>query len=333
MKVFIALSLMIGVTHAIFGSPGRSDNKKAHDKTKNEGDLMNIGSSGSSGGGSGTLTGIQVKPIFTGFKIKEKKVDPPPPPKKLTEETEDTDNTKEDMKKVTEIATMSMSEIMNKFPNRQFTFQELPAQSPKECAADKKCNPNAKRGIKKYKFGGFKKPEPVSFAMPGVCKPVDYCEDLTKLSAVHGGYIWPASINYPKCMECCLSHQEPVPVNKVERTVQIFIIPYSNDYSESRLAEHKYEEHQSCKCQCKVKEHHCDKRTQTYDPYNCRCDCRADARDNANCKASQQWSDTHCGCVCKYPDTVCGSGRVWKKETCSCEWQSHGGFGSFGNSG
>jgi len=323
MKFFIAFSLMVGVTHAIFGSPGgRADNKKDHDKSKNEGDLMNIGS-----GGTGTLTGIKVKPIFTGLNIK-----PAPPPTK-TEETEDTDNTdnaKQDMKRVTEISSMSMSEVISKFPNRQFTFQELPAQSAKECSADAKCNPNARKYTKKYKFGAFKKPEPVSFAMPGVCKPVDYCEDLTKLSAVHSGYIWPASINYPKCMECCLAHQEPVPVEKVERTVQIFVIPYSNDYSESKLVEHKYDEHKSCKCQCKVKEHQCDKRTQTYDPYNCRCDCKPDAKDNANCGVREQWSDTHCGCVCKYPDTVCGSGRKWSKETCSCEWQSHGGFGSLG---
>ena len=69
--------------------------------------------------------------------------------------------------------------------------------------------------------------------------------------------------------------------------LQLFLLI---DPTESRLEQHEYEEHQSCKCECKVKADQCDKRTQTYDPYNCRCDCNPDAEVNSKCLPTQQVS-------------------------------------------
>jgi len=316
-KLLLALVLVVGPTTALFGKKKTTSHQGASKEEENM----------QTGGGS-TNTGtfkfnVEKKPLFKiGTQPKPIKFGGglPIPQQPAKPVMFGGDREKEDMEKARQLSTMSIAQVLQKFPNKDFSFR------PQSKSFRKGDNLNAVPFLKisKGTEAGVvaKAPVPVEFPVPGVCKPVDYCEDLATLSKIKNGFIWPASITYPKCGGCCLPHQESVAVTKKQRKVHIVVISFVD--SSSTLAEHTYDEHESCECVCKVKKEQCNKVTQEYDPNNCRCNCKPDAKEKVKCGPNQQWSDIHCGCVCKFPDTQCGSYRTFDNQTCKCVYKTHG---------
>lgn len=80
------------------------------------------------------------------------------------------------------------------------------------------------------------------------------------------------------------------------------------------------EEDRECECECAVREHHCRRGSQYYDPSSCRCIC-SDAEARSQCLRNNMIWDTHsCSCSCPaHTWQACSTGYVFDfTRSCSC---------------
>ncbi|KAL3209615.1 hypothetical protein MRX96_038051 [Rhipicephalus microplus] len=75
-------------------------------------------------------------------------------------------------------------------------------------------------------------------------------------------------------------------------------------------------EHAQCRCECKVRPHHCS-RGQTYREDRCQCVCN-NAWMASHCSGAHVWDARHCACICRRADTECSTGMRFDRALCRC---------------
>jgi len=144
------------------------------------------------------------------------------------------------------------------------------------------------------------------------CKPHPTVVELQR----HSSYkLFPQCITVNRCGGCCSAADVMECVEDATSTKTINALKIPLDGTPPGMITVDYFNHDTCKCQCRIKQHHCINQ-QTYDPRNCQCQCTVKAQQ---CPADKQWDKQECGCTCKHNGSGCPNNFLWNKNTCKCQ--------------
>uniref|UniRef100_A0A182PQ57 Platelet-derived growth factor (PDGF) family profile domain-containing protein n=1 Tax=Anopheles epiroticus TaxID=199890 RepID=A0A182PQ57_9DIPT len=164
--------------------------------------------------------------------------------------------------------------------------------------------------------------DPGENPVPASCEPDLELVSLRPENLGAKYYHYPSCTRVKRCSGCCNTNQlvcEPV----ANRTIlyKVSIVEYRQNKKDrfSHLELVPVEEHVRCKCQCRVKEWHCNER-QVYNPNNCRCECLNKEERNVCAQESseKQWNPTNCSCDCLPRNEECTSGTHYDRSACKC---------------
>ncbi|XP_021924789.1 platelet-derived growth factor subunit B-like isoform X2 [Zootermopsis nevadensis] len=132
---------------------------------------------------------------------------------------------------------------------------------------------------------------------------------------------YPSCTRVERCGGCC-SHDllscQPTATELL--TFQVIETRYEGG-TKLRYKGKKYvtvEQHTKCKCDCKVKEEHCNK-LQQYEKSECSCTC-VNVDEEQKCIAENDtklWNPQECLCGCRYTKE-CSTGFYFDQKTCNC---------------
>lgn len=133
---------------------------------------------------------------------------------------------------------------------------------------------------------------------------------------------YPTCTRIERCGGCCTSSLYSCqPVEQETVFVQVIKTQYVGGtrmrYAGKEIV--PIEKHNSCKCQCKIKESDCTE-SQEYDARSCQCRCMNED-DRLKCEAVNQtryWDVSRCMCRCRSSD-FCSTGFYYNEDTCQCE--------------
>jgi len=168
----------------------------------------------------------------------------------------------------------------------------------------------------------FQEELPPPLATPAGCIPTPTPVPILLQNLTAGSIVFPECTLVNRCGGCC-SHPllacQPVDKEMLQRQVIVVEVALGIDRRETI----SLEQHQSCSCQCKVKEHHCNS-LQEYKEDECRCACH-NLVDRRNCWGPNKlWDDTSCVCRCRNSGVPCSTGMIFNPEMCRCESRHHG---------
>ncbi|XP_011268157.1 uncharacterized protein LOC105258546 [Camponotus floridanus] len=130
--------------------------------------------------------------------------------------------------------------------------------------------------------------------------------------------IFPSCTRINRCGGCCGSSLLSCQPTAVEiRNFEVIVASMNElNYSGRRIV--PLEEHTKCKCDCKIKQEHCNDK-QHYEPHNCKCVC--DNVDEAEkCRKNNDtkiWNPDLCICSCRSVEP-CNTGYYFNYNTCRC---------------
>ncbi|XP_052873135.1 platelet-derived growth factor subunit A isoform X2 [Anopheles cruzii] len=135
-------------------------------------------------------------------------------------------------------------------------------------------------------------------------------------------YFYPTCTRVKLCSGCCNTNQlvcEAVAKHTI--LYKVIILEYRPNEKDrfSHLELVPIEEHVKCKCQCRIKETHCNEQ-QVYNPSNCRCECNNREERNRCLQERQlkQWNPATCSCDCLPRPEECTSGSLYDPSACKC---------------
>jgi len=134
-------------------------------------------------------------------------------------------------------------------------------------------------------------------------------------------FYYPQCTRVERCGGCC-SHEllSCQPTDTELLTFQVIETRYEGG-SKLNYKGKKYvtvEQHIKCKCDCKVKEEHCNE-LQQYEKSECGCVC-INVDDEKKCIAENDtklWDPKNCLCACRYTKE-CSTGFYFDQKTCNC---------------
>lgn len=138
----------------------------------------------------------------------------------------------------------------------------------------------------------------------------------------------PSSLYFPSCtriMRCggCCTHGglSCQPVQHVDRNFEVMVVSVRSDatlsYKEKRIV--SLEEHTKCKCDCRIKQEHCNEK-QSYVQPECRCRCN-NVDEEDKCRGNNEtkiWNPDLCVCLCR-EEQECSTGFYFDQNTCRCK--------------
>ncbi|XP_011266816.1 vascular endothelial growth factor A [Camponotus floridanus] len=134
---------------------------------------------------------------------------------------------------------------------------------------------------------------------------------LVKLIPQPGYIFYPNYAPVNRCSGFCPKNKLCMPVKKDIKK----IIVRMDGYNSSECYHVLIEEHVKCKCQCSVKQNHCNVH-QIYSENNCACECKN--RRTCNEERQMIWNEKLCKCMCNKPEEICSSGLEWVPSLCGC---------------
>ncbi|XP_029674616.1 vascular endothelial growth factor A-like [Formica exsecta] len=133
---------------------------------------------------------------------------------------------------------------------------------------------------------------------------------LVKLIPQPGYIFYPNYAPVKRCSGFCPHNKLCMPVQTdVKR-----IVVRMDGYNSSECYHVLVEEHVKCKCQCSVKQSHCNTH-QVYSENNCACECKN--RRKCNEERQMVWNENLCKCICN-KEEICSSGLEWVPSLCRC---------------
>ncbi|XP_075544302.1 uncharacterized protein LOC142578697 [Dermacentor variabilis] len=139
----------------------------------------------------------------------------------------------------------------------------------------------------------------------------------------------PDALFYPTCAEvercagCCGHHLLRCRASAFRNvTRQVFALRLASNKSNAINFEGfknvRLVEHTQCRCECKVRPHHCG-RGQMYREDRCQCVC-TNAWMASQCSSDgvHVWDVRRCACVCRHADTECSTGMRFEHALCRC---------------
>ncbi|XP_012538150.1 uncharacterized protein LOC105837703 [Monomorium pharaonis] len=151
---------------------------------------------------------------------------------------------------------------------------------------------------------------------PAKCMPELQLVSL-KLDDDPSTFVFPLCTRIKRCGGCCISPLLSCQPTATEmRNFEVIVSSVKNmEYRGRRIV--PVEEHTKCKCDCKIKEEHCNDR-QHYEPHNCRCIC-SNIDEEQKCKSDDMkiWNSTLCTCSCRNIEP-CTTGYYFNPNTCRC---------------
>ncbi|KAK2587278.1 hypothetical protein KPH14_003008 [Odynerus spinipes] len=134
--------------------------------------------------------------------------------------------------------------------------------------------------------------------------------------------IYPSCVRVKRCGGCCahaLFSCQPVAteIRNIEVTVYDIsakLLPVCKDKEIIAV-----EEHTQCKCDCKIKEEHCNKK-QIYEKDICSCVC-TNTDEEQKCRSNNHiklWDGDRCTCLCRELQD-CSTGYYFDQNSCSCQ--------------
>ncbi|XP_070162833.1 uncharacterized protein Pvf1 [Polyergus mexicanus] len=154
-------------------------------------------------------------------------------------------------------------------------------------------------------------------ATPAKCMPELQPVSL-KLDDDPSTIIFPPCTRIKRCGGCCGSSLLSCQPTAMEiRNFEVVVASLDGlNYAGRRIV--PLEEHTKCKCDCRIKEEHCNDK-QHYEPHNCKCVC--DNVDEAEkCRKSNDtkiWNPDLCICSCRNIEP-CSTGYYFNYNTCRC---------------
>lgn len=150
---------------------------------------------------------------------------------------------------------------------------------------------------------------------------------------LYHGIIYPYGAMALRCGGCCaVSMHHCVPDKVKSKIHSVYFVPYSYMVSSQRSSRKKrnsngheilqisVEDHETCKCQCKVGPQDCDPLRQYHLESTCQCKCRdAFTESRMNCTKPFVYDKETCNCECAYHHRHCPSARQqWDRKQCKC---------------
>ncbi|XP_069680508.1 uncharacterized protein [Periplaneta americana] len=155
---------------------------------------------------------------------------------------------------------------------------------------------------------------------PGTCAPELVTVPLQNLED-RSIFYYPQCTRVERCGGCC-SHDllscQPTATEVI--TFQVIETQYEGGTTLNFKGK-KYitvEQHTKCKCDCKIKEEHCNK-LQKYEKGECNCVCQ-NIDEEQKCIADNDtklWDPQECACTCRYIKE-CSTGFYYDQKTCNC---------------
>ncbi|XP_011698558.1 PREDICTED: uncharacterized protein LOC105456277 [Wasmannia auropunctata] len=131
-------------------------------------------------------------------------------------------------------------------------------------------------------------------------------------------FVFPLCTRIKRCGGCCISPLLSCQPTATEmRNFEVIVTSMSDlEYRGRRIV--PVEEHTKCKCDCTIKEEHCNDK-QHYEPHNCKCACN-NVDEEEKCRRSNDtklWNSTLCVCSCRTVEP-CTTGYYFNPNTCRC---------------
>nr|XP_037270725.1 vascular endothelial growth factor A-like [Rhipicephalus microplus] len=132
---------------------------------------------------------------------------------------------------------------------------------------------------------------------------------------------YPTCADVERCAGCCGHHLLRCRASAFRNvTRQVFALRLASNKSNAINFEGfknvRLVEHAQCRCECKVRPHHCS-RGQTYREDRCQCVCN-NAWMASHCSGAHIWDARHCACICRRADTECSTGMRFDRALCRC---------------
>ncbi|XP_037506363.1 vascular endothelial growth factor A isoform X1 [Rhipicephalus sanguineus] len=132
---------------------------------------------------------------------------------------------------------------------------------------------------------------------------------------------YPTCADVERCAGCCGHHLLRCRASAFRNvTRQVFALRLASNKSNAINFEGfknvRLVEHAQCRCECKVRPHHCS-RGQTYREDQCQCVCTNAWMAN-HCSGAHIWDARRCACVCRRADTECSTGMRFDRALCRC---------------
>ncbi|XP_076641231.1 PDGF- and VEGF-related factor 1 isoform X2 [Halictus rubicundus] len=138
----------------------------------------------------------------------------------------------------------------------------------------------------------------------------------------------PSTLYFPSCTRIkrcggCCTHAglscQPVASNFRNFEVMVVSVGATNEmtYKEKRIV--PLEEHTKCKCDCRIKQEHCNEK-QSYVQPECRCRCD-NVDEEEKCRGKNEtkiWNPDLCVCMCR-DEQECSTGFYFDQNTCRCK--------------
>ncbi|XP_012232129.1 uncharacterized protein Pvf1 [Linepithema humile] len=129
--------------------------------------------------------------------------------------------------------------------------------------------------------------------------------------------IFPSCTRIKRCGGCCGSSLLSCQPTAMEiRNFEVIVSSVSLNYKGRQIV--PLEEHTKCKCNCRIKEEHCNDK-QYYEANGCKCVCN-NIDEAEKCRKGNDtkiWNSELCACSCKIVEP-CSTGYYFNHNTCSC---------------
>ncbi|KAG5324256.1 PDGFB factor, partial [Pseudoatta argentina] len=165
------------------------------------------------------------------------------------------------------------------------------------------------------RFGGEERSNAL-IPMPAKCMPELQLVSL-KLDDDPSTFVFPLCTRIKRCGGCCISPLLSCQPTATEmRNFEVIVTSLVDmDYRGRQIV--PVEEHTKCKCDCKIKEEHCNDK-QHYEPHNCKCACNnVDEEEKCRKNDTKIWNSTLCVCTCRTIEP-CTTGYYFNPNTCRC---------------
>ncbi|XP_024871614.1 uncharacterized protein LOC112454449 [Temnothorax curvispinosus] len=176
--------------------------------------------------------------------------------------------------------------------------------------------PASEKGIAfTNRFGGEERSNAL-MPTPAKCMPELQLVSL-KLDDDPSTFVFPLCTRIKRCGGCCISSLLSCQPTATEmRNFQVIVTSMKDmNYRGRRIV--PVEEHTKCKCDCKIKEEHCNDK-QHYEPHNCKCTCsNIDEEEKCRKDNAKIWNQELCACSCRTIEP-CTTGYYFNPNTCRC---------------
>ncbi|KYM81230.1 hypothetical protein ALC53_08301 [Atta colombica] len=152
--------------------------------------------------------------------------------------------------------------------------------------------------------------------VPAKCMPELQLVSL-KVDDDPSTFVFPLCTRIKRCGGCCISPLLSCQPTATEmRNFEVIVTSLIDmDYRGRQIV--PVEEHTKCKCDCKIKEEHCNDK-QHYEPHNCKCACNnVDEEEKCRKNDTKIWNSTLCVCTCRIIEP-CTTGYYFNPNTCRC---------------